>query len=404
MAFSAFGELVARYNSTLPTLTDGAFSVLQVDSNGRAFVVNSGTFAVQESGSALTALQLIDNLVLLEDSAHVSGDSGVQMLSVRSDTLAQKTSADGDYAPLQTNASGALYIVATGTTVVGDGGGSLTVDGTVSVDNITTSVTPGTGAAHLGKAEDAVHATGDTGVMSLAVRKDTAAALAGADGDYIPLITDASGKLWVNIGGQTVSVDSITTSVTPGTGASHLGKAEDAAHTSGDVGVMSLAVRKDTAGALAGTDGDYAPLQVDANGALRVSGSFTAAVDDVFESGTEADTASDSGNTGDGTVAITGSMTDLVSLAVGAGTTAYIVGWDVHCDREAEAEVAVFDGATLVETIRKAATTGSSPNFAQTFPRAIEIAGAATRAIKIRAKALNGTAAEAAAGLNVYTR
>ena len=46
--------------------------------------------------------------------------------------------------------------------------------------------------------------------------------------------------------------------------------AEDAAHTSGDVGIMPLGVRNDTLAALAGTDGDYAPLQVDGNGALYV--------------------------------------------------------------------------------------------------------------------------------------
>ena len=50
------------------------------------------------------------------------------------------------------------------------------------------------------------------------------------------------------------------TSVVPGTGATNLGKAEDAAHSSGDVGVMSLAVRNDTLAALAGTEGDYAPV------------------------------------------------------------------------------------------------------------------------------------------------
>lgn len=48
--------------------------------------------------------------------------------------------------------------------------------------------------------------------------------------------------------------------------------AEDAAHSSGDKGVMALAVRHDAGGTLAGTTGDYAPLQVDSNGALRVTG------------------------------------------------------------------------------------------------------------------------------------
>lgn len=51
------------------------------------------------------------------------------------------------------------------------------------------------GGADLGKAEDAAHSSGDRGVMALAVRKDVAAALAGSDGDYIPLVTDAKGAL-----------------------------------------------------------------------------------------------------------------------------------------------------------------------------------------------------------------
>lgn len=60
--------------------------------------------------------------------------------------------------------------------------------------------------------------------------------------------------------------------VSPGTGATSLGKAEDAAHTSGNVGVMALGVRQDTGGTpMAGTDGDYIPLSVDANGYLRVN-------------------------------------------------------------------------------------------------------------------------------------
>ena len=80
----------------------------------------------------------------------------------------------------------------------------------------------------------------------------------------------AIGKLTANSGIDIGDVD--VTSIISGVGATNLGKAEDAAHTSGDVGVMSLAVRFDAGGALAGTDLDYAPLQVDANGALRVTG------------------------------------------------------------------------------------------------------------------------------------
>jgi hypothetical protein len=47
------------------------------------------------------------------------------------------------------------------------------------------------------KAEDAGHNSGDPGIAVLAVRQDNAAALADTDGDYIPLIVDANGRLYV---------------------------------------------------------------------------------------------------------------------------------------------------------------------------------------------------------------
>lgn len=60
-------------------------------------------------------------------------------------------------------------------------------------------------------------------------------------------------------------------SIIPGTGATNLGKAEDAAHTSADTGVMALAVRRDADTTLVDTTGDYAPLQVNAAGSLKVA-------------------------------------------------------------------------------------------------------------------------------------
>ncbi len=60
------------------------------------------------------------------------------------------------------------------------------------------------------------------------------------------------------------------TDIIPGVSALKLGKAEDSAHTSGDVGVMLLAVREAAATDLSAgnTDGDYEPLQVDSLGRL----------------------------------------------------------------------------------------------------------------------------------------
>jgi hypothetical protein len=70
----------------------------------------------------------------------------------------------------------------------------------------------------LSKAEDAAHSDGDTGVMLLAVRKDTAAALAGADGDYIPLIVDANGRLHVLPGATEAHLGQVGGHSKPATG------------------------------------------------------------------------------------------------------------------------------------------------------------------------------------------
>lgn len=71
-------------------------------------------------------------------------------------------------------------------------------------------------------------------------------------------ITSTSGALDVNI-------------LSSSTSAGSLGKAEDSVHTSGDVGIQMLGVRKAATGPLSGTDGDYEPMQTDANGHLKVT-------------------------------------------------------------------------------------------------------------------------------------
>lgn len=73
-----------------------------------------------------------------------------------------------------------------------------------------------------------------------------------------------------------------------------LSYAEDSAHTSGDMGIMGLAVRNDSGVSLVSADGDYSPLSVDANGNLRIAGAIT-----VNEAGDYAeDSAHSSGDVG----------------------------------------------------------------------------------------------------------
>lgn len=111
-----------------------------------------------------------------EDEAHVSGQQGEPVLTVRSDTAASTTTTDGDYAIQISDSTGHTWTVdknsAAGLTLL------QSIDGLVLL-------------------EDAAHSNNDPGVMMFTVRKDTAAAFGGADGDYQPPITDANGHTWV---------------------------------------------------------------------------------------------------------------------------------------------------------------------------------------------------------------
>jgi hypothetical protein len=71
--------------------------------------------------------------------------------------------------------------------------------GTITVQAQASSAVPGLASSSGGGtqyAEDAAHGSGDTGTLALGVRKDTAASLAGADGDYTAPIFDALNRLW----------------------------------------------------------------------------------------------------------------------------------------------------------------------------------------------------------------
>jgi hypothetical protein len=230
-----------------------------------------------------------------EDAAHSSGDTGVMSLAVRLDSAASFADTDGDYAPLQLDSAGALR-------VTGGGGGTEYV-------------------------VDAAAPAAPTGSAGLMERDDALSALTEIEGDWTNMRANANGALWVKHDGtvtvdgsgvtqpvsgtvtanlsatdnavlDAIEVDTTTiagavagtemqvdvvaalpagnnnigdvdvASVVPGTAATSLGKAEDAAHTTGDTGVAILGVRRDTAASGADTDGDYATLNLDSTGRL----------------------------------------------------------------------------------------------------------------------------------------
>jgi hypothetical protein len=249
-------------------------------------VTNAGTFAVQESGAALTSLQLIDDAIFAEDVAAIAADKGIAVLAVRRDADTSLVGTDNDYANLQVNNLGALKVE------IFDGGDSHTVDGTIAFSNATIAVTNvGTfvvqenGAAltalqlidNIVHTEDEASADGHSGVVMLARRTAAPANTSGADLDYeVPQMS--AGRLWTSstidaaipAGNNNIGDVDVVSNI-PGTGATNLGKAEDAVHASGDTGVYALAVRDDAPAAHSGTDGDYESLHVSSDGGLWIT-------------------------------------------------------------------------------------------------------------------------------------
>jgi hypothetical protein len=233
------------------------------------------------------------------DVITVQGIAGMTKLLVTPDSVALPANQSVNVAQI----NGVTPLMGAGNT----GTGSPRV--TIATDQAAIPITVAAGAATIAKAEDAASVSADVGVPAMAIQLATPADLAGTDADYamlqmsagrlwasvkvdtaLPTGANAIGKLAANSGVDIGDVDVTTVgTITPGTAATSLGKAEDAGHTSGDVGVMALVVRNDTRGTLAGTDLDYAPLQLNASGDLRVDASavtLTVAAHAVTNAGT----------------------------------------------------------------------------------------------------------------------
>lgn len=97
--------------------TDSGGSV-QVDfENTTLAVTNAGTFAVQEDGAALTALQLIDDTVYVDD-ADWTDDTSKHLLVGGLYQSSPQTITDGDVAPFNMTVNGALHTAVQNTVTV----------------------------------------------------------------------------------------------------------------------------------------------------------------------------------------------------------------------------------------------------------------------------------------------
>lgn len=301
---------------TVAVTQSGTWDEVGINDSGNSITVdNGGTFAVQESGAALTALQLIDNPVIVDDAAFTpastsvmmagfefddttpdsvnEGDAGAARMSANRNIYTQIRDAAGNERGANVNASNQLSVSVDNTVTVGshavtnagtfavqESGAALTalqvIDNPVVVDDA--AFTPATTSVMMAGFEfddttpDSVN-EGDAGAARMSSNRNIYVQIRDNAGNERGLNVDASGRITTlsaaNDGVDIGNVD--VASVVPGTGATNLGKAEDGAHTTGDVGVMALGVRRDTPTVSSGTTGDYEPVSMDANGATWVS-------------------------------------------------------------------------------------------------------------------------------------
>lgn len=122
--------------------------------------------------------------------------------------------------------------------VVVDLGGSGTED---------LSAFPGSGAARLGKLEDAVAGDGDLGVFTLGIRKDTPTSLVSADADYSGFEVSKLGAQWVvsaapfAVQQSAGTVTGASTAYTTGDQVGTIGTVANAALASGGGGYIEAA-------------------------------------------------------------------------------------------------------------------------------------------------------------------
>lgn len=231
-------------------------------------------------------------LAFTPDIAHAQ--SGLSSGKV---TTAAPTYATGTPQPLSLDTSGNLRVVSSG-----GGGGTQDVNVKQVGGNSVTVTVPG--------ALDVSCISGCVAGSGVSQGTATIVAPTYVNGTNNPLSLDLAGNLRVLVGNSSLAVTQsgawsvginagsniignvridqttpgttngvVVNSEVPGTGATNLGKAEDAAHTTGDVGVFTLGVVTDGATGLAAA-GDYSVFGTDTAGNERVVGSVASAVAD----------------------------------------------------------------------------------------------------------------------------
>jgi hypothetical protein len=336
-ALGKVAALGAQFDDTTPgTTTENNIRALRMSTrrelyvqvrdaagNERGLNVDaSGNIAVTDAGGSLTVDGTVatssvvpgtgaTNLGKAEDDPHVNGDVGVMALGVRKDTGATIAATDGDYSPLQVDASGNLRVnVAAG----GAGDGAI-LDGVTpsikaTVFDFTNSnplavrltdtagdyVGAGAGTQYT---EDVAAATDPIGTQVIARRRDTPASETTTDGDSTAVNCTSKGELYTKhldtIGvtqSGTWNINNVSGTVSLPTGASTLGeqqtqttslqKIDNLAHSGSDVALVEhvpISGQFDDAAPTAVTENNVAPVRITSLRALHVQAQANGGVD-----------------------------------------------------------------------------------------------------------------------------
>ena len=225
-------------------------------------VVNTDSVTVTSCALPLdaateTTLALIDGSLASIDSKIQTKALNVQVVATDLGVITNSvihgptTAGGGTYVDVKVTPSGALSV---------DVGASVLPTGAATAAKQPALGTAGTASA------DVISVQGIAGMTPLDVTIGSIALPTGASTEAKQDTGNASlASIDSSAGVMALSLSNIETNL------ASLNKVEDTGHTTGDSGIMSLAVRHDTDTSLVATDLDYAPLQVDVNGNLKVA-------------------------------------------------------------------------------------------------------------------------------------
>ena len=242
------GTVTANAGTNLNT------SALALETGGNLATIKTNTDKIPALGQALESASVPVVLTAAQIStitppAAITGFA----TSAKQDTLLAELQLKADLTDTQPVSLATLPALPAGTNNIGD------------VDVLTLPSIPA-GNNNIGDVDIASIAAGDNNIGNVdVVTLPSLPAGTNNIGDVDVLTLPALPAGNNNIGDVDVA------SVIPGTGATNLGKAEDAGHTTGDIGVMSLGVSNEAGSALVNANLDYTPIATDKMGQIYVN-------------------------------------------------------------------------------------------------------------------------------------